>query len=233
MGDPLAPYYDAIYHWKDYPGEVRLLEAFLRERGVAGGALLDVACGTGKHLAHFGPGFSRQGVELSAEMAGIAQQRLPDVPIHVADMRGFKLEERFDVVTCLFSSIGYMLTPEDLALAVRNMADHLKPGGWLVIEPWFFPHQFSEEYVGGDYFDSENLKIARIARSWCEGPIGVMEMHHLIGTPGKVESHVEVLRLSLYTDLEYRTAFEAAGLRVEHDAQGLMGRGLYLCQKAS
>ena len=45
-------------------------------------------------------------------MLGIARHRLPGVPLHLADMRDFDLPERFDAVTCLFSSIGYLTTDD-------------------------------------------------------------------------------------------------------------------------
>jgi hypothetical protein len=34
--------------------------------------------------------------------------------------------------------------------------------------------------------------------------------------------------LALFTDAEYRRAFELAGLRVEHDPKGIAGRGTYV-----
>jgi hypothetical protein len=36
--------------------------------------------------------------------------------------------------------------------------------------------------------------------------------------------------MALFTDEEYRQAFDAAGLSVEHDPEGLIGRGLYIAQ---
>jgi len=35
----------------------------------------------------------------------------------------------------------------------------------------------------------------------------------------------------MFTDEEYRSAFEDAGLKGEHDIDGLMGRGLWIGQR--
>jgi hypothetical protein len=45
---------------------------------------------------------------------------------------------------------------------------------------------------------------------------------------GAVEQWTEPHRLGLWTDAVYRDAFVRAGLDVEHDPTGLIGRGLYL-----
>ena len=226
-----ARFYDAIYTWKNYPEEVERLKAILAARGHRGGRLLDVACGTGRHLELLRETFEVEGVELDPAMAAFARERVPGVTIEVGDMRDFDLGREFDVVTCLFSSIGYMEEPEQLHTAVSTMARHLAPGGVLVVEPWFHPHQFYDGHVAGDLFDGDEMKIARIGRSWTEGPVSVMEMHHMVGTAEGVHTFAETHRMGLYTDGEYREAFEAAGLRVEHDTEGLMGRGLYVGQK--
>ena len=54
-------------------------------------------------------------------------------------MTAFDLGCRFDVVTCLFSSIGYVGTVERLDQAIATMAAHLEPGGTLIVEPWLSP----------------------------------------------------------------------------------------------
>lgn len=225
-----ARYYDAVYQWKDYEGESRRLLELLSERGHLEGTLLDVACGTGKHLAQLFEGpFAVEGLELDPEMAEVARGRLgAEVPVAVGDMRNFRLGRTFDVLTCLFSAIGHMTTPDDLAAALRNMSDHLEPGGVLVVEPWLHPQDFTDGYVSADFVDQPNFKLARMSVSKSEGPISILEMHHMAATPEGVETWIERHELALYTDGEYRDAFASAGLDVEHDPEGLMGRGLYL-----
>ena len=70
-------------------------------------------------------------------------------------MRTFRHADRFDVVTSLFSAIGYMTTIDDLHLAVRNMAAHLTEGGVLIVEGWVEPDAWegsraSSQAVVGD-----------------------------------------------------------------------------------
>ncbi len=68
-------------------------------------------------------------------------------------MLDFELGKQFDVVTCLFSSIGYVQTVPNLRRAIQNMSDHLKPGGVLMIEPWFSRTQFLPNHVAALLID--------------------------------------------------------------------------------
>ena len=224
-------FYDAVYAWKDYAAEARTLaEVVRRHKRSPGNALLDVACGTGAHLAHLAADFAVEGVDLEPSMVAIARRRLPGVPIHQGDMTELALGRRFDVVTCLFSSIGYARTVERLERAVRAMARHLVPGGVLIVEPWLRPEAYKAGSLHMSTVDRPDLKLARITRSAVDGRVSIMDMHHLVATPAGVESFVERHELGLFTAEEYRGAFCAAGLEIrEESAEGsLTGRGLYV-----
>ena len=81
-------------------------------------------------------------------MAAIARAKLGDgVPLHGNDMRRFDLGHRFDAVTCLFSSIGYLRTADELASALAAMARHPAWDGVLVVDPWFFPDAWLDGHV--------------------------------------------------------------------------------------
>jgi hypothetical protein len=60
------------------------------------------------------------------------------------------------------------------------------------------------------------------------GRLSVLDMHHLVATPNRVEHFVERLELGLFTHDEYFDAFRRAGLETSYDSDGLMGRGLYI-----
>jgi hypothetical protein len=66
-----------------------------------------------------------------------------------------------------------------------------------------------------------------------EGNVSIMDFHYLVARPGLVEHLTETHAMGLFADDGYRSAFEDAGLVVEHDTDGLMGRGLWIGQRAS
>jgi len=200
----------------------------IQERRPGARTLLDVACGTGKHLEQLRRWFDVTGVDLDPNLLEVARERLPDVALHAGDMRSFDLGRRFEAVTCLFSSIGYTGDEAGLGAAIAAMAAHLEPGGVLVVEPWLEPDDW---IVGRPHVlvvDENDLKIARMNVSTREGRLAIMHFHYLVGTPDGVQRFEERHEAALFTDEEYRAAFEADGLAVVHDEQGLIGRGLYL-----
>ncbi len=58
--------------------------------------------------------------------------------------------------------------------------------------------------------------------------VSSIEFQYLIGTSKGIDHSVEIHELGLFTHDEYLAAFEAAGLNVTHDPEGLDTRGLYI-----
>jgi SAM-dependent methyltransferase len=223
-----ASIYDLVYSFKDYEGEAERVHALIQQRAPGASTLLDVACGTGKHLEQFRRWYEVEGVDLDEGLLEVARNRLGDVRLHVADMTSFALGRTFDVVTCLFSSIGYVATPKRLNGAIRAMAAHLNPNGILVVEPWLTPDGWQ---IGRPHLlvvDEPDLKIVRMNVSGRDGRLAVMEFVYLVGSPDGIDHVSERHEAALFTDVEYRQALSTAGLTVEHDPEGLIGRGLYL-----
>ena len=226
-----ATIYDAIYRsqGKDYAGEAQKLRTLIKQYKLsAGNSLLDVACGTGNHLAYLKQNFKVEGLDNSEEMLIAAKDKFPDIDFIYADMVDFKTEYTFDVITCLFSAIGYVQTLPRLFQAIKTMTNHLLPGGIIVVEPWFSPGNLDTGKVHATFVDEPEPKIARMNINRVEDNISYLDFHYLVATPRGTENFAEIHSLGLFTDTEYLQAFKDAKLKVIHDEEGLDGRGLYI-----
>lgn len=227
-----GPFYDALYHFVDYEGATRRLHGLIQERVPGATTLLDVGCGTGRHLQHLGEWYQGEGLDLDEQLLTAARERCPGVRFHRASMVDFELPRRFDVVTCLFSAIGYVQTADDMRRSIAAMAEHLNPGGLLVVEPWFEPDRYWTDTITANHYDSVDLKICWMYTSKREGDVSVLDIQYLVGTPEKVEHLSERHRIGLFTRDQHLAALTDAGLiDLEHDPEGLVKRGLYLARR--
>jgi SAM-dependent methyltransferase len=220
--------YDLEYSFKDYESECARIVEIVRARAPQARTLLDVACGTGKHIAYLRTHFDCEGADLDKGLLAVARERLGDLPLHLADMRTLDLGRRFDVVTCLFSSIGFVRDLAGLAAATRSLAAHVAEGGVLLVEPWITPDAWMPGRPHVLAANAEGIALARVTVAGQHGRISTTEMHYLVGTADGVEQFEEHHELRLFTLDEMRSALEATELAVEHDPDGLMGRGLWI-----
>jgi len=140
MTDPCFSSADALMYddgMSDWPGEIdyylKLANAVREKRQ----AVLDIACGTGRVALRLAQtGVRVVGMDLSADMLAVAQQKtrdLPDVRWVVGDMRAFDLGEQFGLVIVPVHSFQFMLTVQDQMDCLQSIRRHLLPGGLLVI----------------------------------------------------------------------------------------------------
>jgi ubiquinone/menaquinone biosynthesis C-methylase UbiE len=231
-----AQYYDEIYALidKDYAAEAKKAHAFIQKhKQTKGESLLDVACGTGFHASLLSKHYQVEGLDLDPQMLKVAKKKHPSIRFQQGDMVDFDLKRQFDVIVCLFSSIGYVKTQSRLQKAIRNMAKHLLPGGVLLVEPWFSSKQWHPGKSSVIQVNKPDLKVVRMSYGGQKGKISTIEFHYLIATSKGIGHEVEFHELGLFTHKEYVDAFKAAKLKVTFDKQGLDGRGLYIGIKQS
>lgn len=222
-----AAFYDAIYSWKDYEAEsARLHDLISQYKKSAGSQLLDVACGTGGHIPHLQQHYQVAGLDLDDSMLDVARAKFPDVTFYHADMVDFDLGKQYDVIVCLFSSIGYVKTVGALNRTLATFKRHLRDGGVVIVEPWLERGMIRDGALHMKTVDEPELKITRINQTRVEGDLTILDFYYLMGTPAGVEYFTEQHELAMFTRQEYEAAFVQAGFSVT--TAELSGRGLYI-----
>ncbi|TVT60496.1 class I SAM-dependent methyltransferase [Amycolatopsis rhizosphaerae] len=232
FGTDHAEVYELTYRHrgKSWEDEARDVTAIVRAQHPDAASLLDVACGTGAHLAEFARHFDHtEGVEIAPAMRQRALDRLPPgTAVHAGDMRTIRLGRHFDAVTCLFTSAAFLPTPADLTAAIRRMAEHLVPGGVLVVEPWYFPENFLDGYLGGDLVRMPDRVVSRVSHSVRRADATHLHVEWTVADAAGIRRFTEFEVMSLFTREQYLAAFDAAGCDAHYRPGWLTGRGLFV-----
>ena len=238
----IAAWYDAIYasRGRDPVAEVASMEGHWSGLATEGRRLrfLDVGCGTGSHLQSFLAHGDVEGLDSSSDMLRVARERHPDVQFHHADMCGFKLDARFDVVTCLFGASGYVQDQPSLCTALKAMAAHVAPGGVLLVEPPLFAEHFDpgQGSAGGRQRLEAPFRDGRVVRTADSRRVGAFleidfEWSHEASDGALIDRVRERHRLLLIDSREWVDAARSAlpaGMEIAVDLDGPIGRGLLI-----
>jgi SAM-dependent methyltransferase len=222
-----AEYYDLIYGNKDYRGETDRLRELFHRFVPHGRSILDIACGAGEHL-RFLPEYKVSGIDLEPAFVRIAKEKRPDGDFFVADMQRFDLGSKFDILICLFSAIGYLLTPEAILSALGCFKAHLAPGGAIFIEPFFERNawRLGESHIATG--EDDHRKVCRLMTSDRKEDVAILIGHHLLAEGINVRYAVERHELLLLDQDQWQDFFQSAGLTAEYLPDAFSSRGLYV-----
>lgn len=175
-----------------------------------GGALLDLACGVGRHTMEMARrGFSVTALDVTKAYLEEGQREAAGMEgirwLH-RDMREFREEESFAGAVCWFTSFGFFADPADDRRVLENVFASLKPGGRLLIETRgkelvcrdFLPRDWREE-------DGVLLIEERALVDDCS----TLEMDWRVIVDGRVER--VRWRLRLYSAAELKSLCLAVG----------------------
>lgn len=228
-----ARLYDLMYEGRDYAGAAAEIRALVGEEVPGASTLLDVGCGTGRHLELLADAYRVEGLDLNPALLEVARERCPGVTMHEGDMTKFELGRTFDTVTCLFSAIGHVGSEDAMRSSLERMAAHLSSPGVLIVEPWFTPDAFWDGHLATNFHDGPDTKLAWMYRQRREGRLSILDIHYLVAaTEGEPEHFVERQELGLFTREEVTGALEGAGLEVRYLESALWDRGLYVGRRA-
>jgi len=223
-----ARIYDLIYSFKDYKKETKEIKELIKKNKKSKGKeLLEVACGTGNHLQYLEKNFNSTGIDLNEGILKVARKKLSkSTKLSKENMINFNLNKEFDVVLCLFSSIGYVKTYQNLRKTINNFANHLKKGGIVIIQPWFTKKQYK---VGNPYmttYEGDDIKVSRLEMTEKKGNLSVINFHFLVAEKNKGVKHfTDKHELGMFEYSEISKIMKEAGLKTKFLK---FDRGLFL-----
>jgi SAM-dependent methyltransferase len=118
------------------PERTQLEAEFCASHLPAGGRVLDVPCGTGRHAEMLaGEGFTIAGLDISERVLRVAREAVPGADFRQGDMRELPWPDAsFDGLINLWTAFGYFETQEENERVMREFARVLAPGGVLVLD---------------------------------------------------------------------------------------------------
>ena len=187
---------------------IELISAQLRGRDIR--AVLDLACGAGRHSQALCERWWTVGLDLSAALLRVARRESADTPYVRADMRELPfMAESFDLVVNLFTSFGYFDDDHEHARVLTCLRAAIRQGGMLVID-FLNASQVRRNLVPYDRrvenrITIEQSRIISPDNRFVEKTIRLRE---------RGREYVERVRLLSAGDLE--RMLEAAGFEVAH-----------------
>lgn len=137
-----ASAYDLLNEGKPYKEEIEFVQTLFT--GYAEleklTSVLDLGCGSGKHLSIFPLSTLKTGVDISDSMLEIAAKRnIPNTQFFSSNIGDFRSNTKFSLIYSLFHVMSYQTTETELIGAFKTMRDHLSHDGLAVFDFWHRP----------------------------------------------------------------------------------------------
>jgi len=112
--------------------QIQFLKNNLNKKGL----ILDLACGTGRHLIPLlAEGYKLLGVDSSSKLLRIAKQRCPRIDVIRVDLRSLPFKkEVFEAIISMDTSVGYLPTETDDRKSMIELNRTLVKGGTFFVD---------------------------------------------------------------------------------------------------
>jgi SAM-dependent methyltransferase len=212
-----AALYDGFYGNRGYGSEVDLVTSLLARASADKPSVLDLGCGTGRHLELFARhGCAGCGVERSGSMLAQARVRLERLPVRLVhgDARRVRLAERFDLVVSLFHVLSYQEHDHDAIALLETAAVHAS--GPVVVDFWYGPGVLNQGLEQREArYDLAAGSVTRVATPIHDAKRRLVDVRYdftVVDASGRTESFSETHRVRYFFDEELARFAAHAGL---------------------
>jgi SAM-dependent methyltransferase len=224
-----AKYYDAAYAAMGVTDDVLFYLELAKQYG---GPVLEIGCGTGRVLLPIArSGIEIHGVDNSVPMLGVLRDKLAreaasvrdGVTLDSGDMRDFRIDRKFRLVTIPFRPMQLMYTVEDQLAALKSAAAHLADDGVLAFDVFFPRFDRASLGVGEQRLEAEwvspldaEVFVRRFVRKDADDKVNqtynVTFIFRSFRAGELVSEETDTLKMSYYTYPHLRALFALAGL---------------------
>jgi SAM-dependent methyltransferase len=204
--DEMGKYWAEIADQNQTERQIKFLKGTVK----ADGLILDLACGTGRHLLELGKaGYDVVGLDISAKLLKIAKSRWHKAQLVKGDMRFLPFKPSvFSAAISMDQSFGYLSSEMDDLQSLKELKKTLRSDGVLIVDLFNLKHlvkklQKNNEFKWREYpsfflvqtrnIDSSSGKLHDqwTVYDWVDGDIKVFEHITRLYTCGDMQSLLE------------------------------------------
>jgi len=149
-------YYDILMDTLDYTPWASYTTNFITRDM----ELLDLGCGTGTLILNLKiNGYNVSGLDNSETILEIAREKTKInhklIDYYLDDMVNFKIDKKFDIMTCYFDTINHLENLDQVHEMMHNVANHLKKDGLFIFDVFskFMYDEYKEDIKKDNYGD--------------------------------------------------------------------------------
>ena len=162
-----SAYFDTIMDFLDYNKWINFTKDNIKHNST----ILDLACGSGIFLLNMNLyNYPTDGLDLSSQMIDLCKDKIfinhINCNLYTQNMTNFKIDKKYDNITCYFDSINHLNTLEEVKEMFNSVYNHLNDNGLFLFDIFSYSRfldadntDISEEFDDFKYRWKMNIEL--------------------------------------------------------------------------